>query len=170
MAQGARVPPFGNSGSEDGIEFNRRDIGAPAGVDTHPRPAKPGLEFHIEKSPMHNQPRTPGRGSSSPMTERRATRDLIHGTPGRSHLASTSQGDDHDGGVIVPRFGEWDDNDPRSGEGFTEVFNNVRRERQGIESSGTNPHANTSHSGAARKAKASGSKGACCGCCPWLGI
>ncbi|KAK4439370.1 RPM1-interacting protein 4 [Sesamum alatum] len=30
----------------------------------------------------------------------------------------------------VPRFGEWDENDPRSAEGFTVIFNRVKEEKQ----------------------------------------
>ncbi|CAA2956769.1 RPM1-interacting protein 4-like isoform X2 [Olea europaea var. sylvestris] len=30
----------------------------------------------------------------------------------------------------VPKFGEWDERDPRSGEGFTVIFNKVKEEKQ----------------------------------------
>lgn len=29
----------------------------------------------------------------------------------------------------VPKFGQWDENDPRSGEGFTVIFNKVKEEK-----------------------------------------
>ncbi|KAL0363199.1 UNVERIFIED_CONTAM: RPM1-interacting protein 4 [Sesamum calycinum] len=32
--------------------------------------------------------------------------------------------------VSVPRFGQWDENDPRSAEGFTVIFNRVKEEKQ----------------------------------------
>lgn len=30
----------------------------------------------------------------------------------------------------VPKFGAWDETDPRSGEGFTAIFNKVKEEKQ----------------------------------------
>lgn len=33
--------------------------------------------------------------------------------------------------VAVPRFGEWDENDPASADGYTQLFNKVREERAG---------------------------------------
>ncbi|KAJ6885518.1 RPM1-interacting protein [Populus alba x Populus x berolinensis] len=30
----------------------------------------------------------------------------------------------------IPKFGAWDDTDPKSGEGFTVVFNRVKEEKQ----------------------------------------
>lgn len=32
--------------------------------------------------------------------------------------------------VSVPKFGQWDENDPRSAEGFTVIFNKVKEEKQ----------------------------------------
>ncbi|EYU27755.1 hypothetical protein MIMGU_mgv1a017691mg, partial [Erythranthe guttata] len=32
--------------------------------------------------------------------------------------------------VSVPKFGEWDEKDPRSAEGFTVIFNKVKEEKQ----------------------------------------
>lgn len=34
-----------------------------------------------------------------------------------------------DKGAAVPRFGEWNENDPQSAENFTHIFNKVREER-----------------------------------------
>lgn len=35
-----------------------------------------------------------------------------------------------DQGAAVPKFGEWDENNPESADGFTQIFNKVREERQ----------------------------------------
>ncbi|KAL8469035.1 hypothetical protein ACS0TY_032025 [Phlomoides rotata] len=44
---------------------------------------------------------------------------------------STNQADDFSyRSVSVPKFGQWDENDPRSGEGFTVIFNKVKEEKQ----------------------------------------
>lgn len=34
------------------------------------------------------------------------------------------------GGAAVPKFGEWNVNDPASGDGYTDVFNRIKEERQ----------------------------------------
>lgn len=33
-------------------------------------------------------------------------------------------------GAAVPKFGEWNVNDPASGDGYTDVFNRIKEERQ----------------------------------------
>ncbi|KAF2284528.1 hypothetical protein GH714_026145 [Hevea brasiliensis] len=35
-----------------------------------------------------------------------------------------------DKGAAVPKFGEWDENNPASADGYTHIFNKVREERQ----------------------------------------
>ena len=30
----------------------------------------------------------------------------------------------------MPKFGEWDEKDPSTGEGFTDIFNKVREDKQ----------------------------------------
>ena len=52
-------------------------------------------------------------------------------TPGRSKFRSTGRGDETpDRGSAVPKFGEWDEKDPSTGEGFTDIFEKVREEKQ----------------------------------------
>lgn len=34
-------------------------------------------------------------------------------------------------GAAVPKFGEWDENNPASADGFTHIFNKVREEKAG---------------------------------------
>lgn len=34
-------------------------------------------------------------------------------------------------GAAVPKFGEWDENNPASADGYTHIFNQVREEKQG---------------------------------------
>lgn len=36
-----------------------------------------------------------------------------------------------DKGAAVPKFGEWDENNPASADGFTHIFNKVREEKAG---------------------------------------
>ena len=46
-------------------------------------------------------------------------------------------------GSAVPKFGDWDEKDPSTGEGFTDIFEKVREEKQsGADNVGTS-HAYT---------------------------
>ncbi|KAJ4955256.1 hypothetical protein NE237_012039 [Protea cynaroides] len=94
----------------------------------------------IEQSPihLHHQARSSGKGSkvSSPSWERKGSSEHNHGlapsTPGRSRLRPATRADDNvDKGAAVPKFGEWDENNPASADGYTHIFNKVREERQG---------------------------------------
>ncbi|CAK9173717.1 unnamed protein product [Ilex paraguariensis] len=71
----------------------------------------------------------------SPSWERKDSSDCSHGlapsTPGRSRLRSVTCGDETpDRSPAIPKFGEWNESDPASVEGFTHIFNRVREERQ----------------------------------------
>ncbi|KAI3461852.1 hypothetical protein Pfo_018515 [Paulownia fortunei] len=97
------------------------------------RSARPsaGSEQSFERSPLHPhyQAKVTGRSSGSPAWEGK-NYDSSHGTPGRSRLRPTTRGDESpDKGAAVPRFGEWDENDPQAAENFTHIFNKVREER-----------------------------------------
>ncbi|XP_075523100.1 RPM1-interacting protein 4-like [Primulina tabacum] len=56
------------------------------------------------------------------------------GRSDRSHFPPLSPVDYADDNscrsVAVPKFGEWDEKDPRSAEGFTVIFNKVKEEKQ----------------------------------------
>ncbi|XP_020697694.1 RPM1-interacting protein 4 [Dendrobium catenatum] len=52
-------------------------------------------------------------------------------TPGRSPLKVSSRSDESpEEGIAVPKFGDWDESNPSSGEAFTDIFNKVQKERQ----------------------------------------
>lgn len=97
-----------------------------------------GSDRSVEHSPLHphSQARIGGNGSqiSSPSWERKATPEGSYGpassTPGRSRLRSVTRGDgtpDH--GPAVPKFGDWNETNPASAEGYTHIFNRVREEK-----------------------------------------
>ncbi|KAF3435953.1 hypothetical protein FNV43_RR23045 [Rhamnella rubrinervis] len=97
--------------------------------ETHRRPGRPsgGSEHSVDRSPIHRHARVSGR--DSPSWEGKNSYDSSHGTPGRSRLRN--RGDEiPDQGAAVPKFGEWDENNPSSADGFTHIFNKVREERQ----------------------------------------
>ncbi|PSS14094.1 RPM1-interacting protein, partial [Actinidia chinensis var. chinensis] len=93
------------------------------------RPARKsaGSEQSFERSPLHPhyQAKVGGRGSASPAWEGKNSYDSSHGTPGRSKMKPATP----DRGPAVPKFGQWDENNPASAEGFTHIFNEMRAER-----------------------------------------
>ncbi|XP_039039404.1 protein NOI4-like isoform X2 [Hibiscus syriacus] len=61
-----------------------------------------------------------------------------------------------DKGRPLPKFGEWDVNDPASAEGFTVVFNKARNEKRTggkVESQGTNDPACKQDAGSGKPQK-----------------
>ncbi|KAE8664838.1 B-cell receptor-associated protein 31-like isoform X1 [Hibiscus syriacus] len=90
-----------------------------------------GSENSIDKSPLHHHARAAGRGSmASPAWEGKNSYDSSHGTPTRSRMRPSTRGDDSpDEGAAVPKFGDWDENNPASADGYTHIFNKVREER-----------------------------------------
>ncbi|KAM0928554.1 hypothetical protein ACQ4PT_002548 [Festuca glaucescens] len=91
-----------------------------------------------ERSPMH--PRHAARlankgGGASPSGDRRGSTEGNRGnaptTPGRSKMRPSGRGDETpERGSAVPKFGDWDEKDPSTGEGFTDIFEKVREEKQ----------------------------------------
>lgn len=118
-----------------------------------------------ERSPMHarHQTRLANKGGvSSPSGDRRGSAPT---TPGRSKLRSSGRGDETpERGSAVPKFGEWDEKDPSTGEGFTDIFDKVREEKQsGLDNVGTsNPYYMDRANGGRRN----GSSG--CSCFNWF--
>nr|XP_023892991.1 RPM1-interacting protein 4-like isoform X1 [Quercus suber] len=142
-----------------------RGVG-PGEANRRPSRHSTGSEHSIERSPLHRQARASARdsGVNSPSWEGRTSYDSTHGTPGRSRMKPVTRGDETpEKGAAVPKFGEWDENNPASADGFTHIFNKVREERQsGVgRAPGPNetPYANT------RRQEAKDSVKSCC--FPW---
>ncbi|XP_027334769.1 RPM1-interacting protein 4-like [Abrus precatorius] len=120
-----------NLGSRSGSDSTTRQ-GVGGSADNRRRPSRQstGSEYSIERSPLHRHARATGR--DSPSWEGKSSYDTSHGTPGRSRLRPVNRGDETpDKGAAVPKFGEWDVNNPASADGYTHIFNKVREERQG---------------------------------------
>ncbi|CAK9173715.1 unnamed protein product [Ilex paraguariensis] len=134
-----------------------------------------GSDRSIEHSPLHphHQGRVGGKGIgvSSPSWERKGSSDGSHGlapsTPGRSRLRSVTRGDETpDRSPAVPKFGDWNESDPASAEGFTHIFNRVREERQvGAGTKVPIMPTETSYSNGQKRYETDNSKGCCC--FPW---
>ncbi|KAL6506543.1 hypothetical protein OROGR_024724 [Orobanche gracilis] len=101
------------------------------------RPERPnvGSDQNFGRSPLHPQYHqgkvVMGRRDGSSAWEGR-NRDSSHGNAGRSWLRPSLADGSPDKGAAVPRFGEWNENDPESAEKFTHIFNKVRNERNTV--------------------------------------
>ncbi|KAI4340315.1 hypothetical protein MLD38_025165 [Melastoma candidum] len=88
-----------------------------------------GSENSIERSPMHPRAKAPARvgggvgvGLESPSWEEQKKGRTRGGQTTPERTAGT--------GAAVPRFGEWDVKNPSAGEGYTDIFNKVRAEKE----------------------------------------
>uniref|UniRef100_A0A5B7A132 RIN4 pathogenic type III effector avirulence factor Avr cleavage site domain-containing protein n=2 Tax=Davidia involucrata TaxID=16924 RepID=A0A5B7A132_DAVIN len=132
-----------------------------------------GSDRSIEHSPLHPhyQARVGGKGSgvSSPSWERKASEGghgLSPSTPGRSRLRSVNRGDETpDHSPAVPKFGDWDEGDPASSEGYSHIFNRVREERQSGDGKVPVMATETSYSNGQKQYGNVNSKSCCC--FPW---
>uniref|UniRef100_A0A0A9F9X9 RIN4 pathogenic type III effector avirulence factor Avr cleavage site domain-containing protein n=1 Tax=Arundo donax TaxID=35708 RepID=A0A0A9F9X9_ARUDO len=139
----------------------------------HPNYDTGARKTSTERSPIHprHQARIVSKGGvSSPSWERKGSSEGNRGaaptTPGRSKMRSSGRGDETpDRGSAVPKFGEWDEKDPSTGEGFTDIFNKVREEKQS--GSGNAPFTTSdtgyNRSNQGRKYESSG-----CSCFSWF--
>ncbi|XP_059651346.1 uncharacterized protein LOC132298962 isoform X2 [Cornus florida] len=133
-----------------------------------------GSDRSIEHSPLHPHYQAKvgvkGSGVSSPSWDRKGSSEGSHGlapsTPGRSRLRSVNRGDgtpDHS--PAVPKFGDWDESDPASAEGYTHIFNRVREERQS--EAGKVPVTTTENFYSNRQKQYGNENSKSCCCFPW---
>ncbi|KAJ4828842.1 hypothetical protein Tsubulata_010499 [Turnera subulata] len=119
-----------NSNRRAGNESGPPRQGGRGPSESHKRPTRPsaGSDNSMERSPLHHHARISGRGSGapSPVWEGKNSYESGYGTPGRSRLRPESP----DRGAAVPKFGDWDENNPASADGYTHIFNKVREEKQ----------------------------------------
>ncbi|XP_058206722.1 RPM1-interacting protein 4 [Rhododendron vialii] len=126
-----------------------------------------GSEHSVERSPMHPhyQAKVARKGSASPGLEGKNSFDSSHGTPGRSRMKPGNRGDETpERGAAVPKFGDWDENNPQSADGYTHIFNKVREEK--LMEAGKSPTVGSERAyTAARKQKSDDDMKGCC--FPW---
>ncbi|XP_076883554.1 uncharacterized protein LOC143532368 [Bidens hawaiensis] len=86
------------------------------------RPSARGSVQSFDNSPMH-----PRRGGNRGSVSSESSYGADSSTPSRTKLGQVTRGDENgDDGPAIPKFGDWDDSDPTSGEGYTELFNKAR--------------------------------------------
>ncbi|KAG6419013.1 hypothetical protein SASPL_121221 [Salvia splendens] len=95
-------------------------------VDKEPSPVLPRFGRHRTTYEQQDGSRTTmSSGSSSNAT---SANPVLK--PNHHHKKSDSNNaDDFHRSVSVPKFGQWDEKDPRSEEGFTVIFNKVKEEK-----------------------------------------
>ncbi|KAK9138330.1 hypothetical protein Sjap_008924 [Stephania japonica] len=102
-----------------------RDNGLSFG-DLAKRNGRVGADRNFEQSPLHQQylSKTGGRGNgvSSPQERKLSEGSNI---AGRSRMRPAADE------TALPKFGDWDETNPASADGFTHVFNKVRNEKKG---------------------------------------
>ncbi|KMT14852.1 hypothetical protein BVRB_3g065750 [Beta vulgaris subsp. vulgaris] len=111
-----------------------------------------------------------GNAASSPSWEKKGSSEGSHGlapsTPGRSRLKSVPRGNETpDRGASVPKFGDWDETDPSSADGFSHIFNKVKEERHGGVGNAPGTATRSKDSDGQKLNRSKYSKG--CGCFPW---
>lgn len=100
-----------------------------------------GSDHSIDHSPLHPryQAMVGGKSSgvSSPSWQKRLSSEVSHSlgpSTQRSQLRPATQGNRKpDDSTAVPKFGDWDERNPSSAEGYTHIFNKVHEEKQRVE-------------------------------------
>ncbi|XP_075096981.1 RPM1-interacting protein 4 isoform X1 [Nicotiana tabacum] len=165
-----------NTGRRTPMESPHHRYGGLSGGATPKRASQQsgGPDRSIEHSPLHthSQGRVGGKGGavSSPSWERKVSSEgsqgLAPSTPGRSRLRSVTKGDDmSDDSPAVPKFGDWDESDPASAEGYTQIFDKVREEKQTGAAKVPGTSTDTSYSNSQKRYGNDSGKG--CLCFPW---
>lgn len=118
-----------NSRGIGSTHHNRRGNGP--GSD-QPGRQNGGSLHSIDRSPLHPQfqAKRNEKSSGSPARESKRPSGNSNATPGRSRMKPVSTGVQYpEKGAAVPRFGEWDEANPSSGDNYTHAFNQVRHEK-----------------------------------------
>ncbi|KAL7088631.1 hypothetical protein ACP275_13G139500 [Erythranthe tilingii] len=130
----SHVPKFGNWDGGDNIPYTAYFENARKeksdGIRINPNdPAQNPGAFNI-RPPQNYVHRTVANSEyySSSTTERSPSDNSVAKT--NRHRNKYTSDDVSCKSVSVPKFGEWDEKDPRSAEGFTVIFNKVKEEKQ----------------------------------------
>ncbi|XP_042067388.1 RPM1-interacting protein 4-like [Salvia splendens] len=125
MVKHLHVPKFGNWDGDNVpytafFENARKEKGS--GVRINPNDPQQNPEAFLQADGSRT---TMSSGSSSNAT---SANPVLK--PNHHHKKSDSNNaDDFHRSVSVPKFGQWDEKDPRSEEGFTVIFNKVKEEK-----------------------------------------
>ncbi|CAN1767497.1 RPM1-interacting protein 4 [Linum perenne] len=167
--QRSHVPKFGNWESDDNVPytayFDKARKGRTGGKMINPNDPMENPDLLVEQTPsappkVRVESEEPPAGQVRRTHERRRSREdnefkqQAVGSPNRRPDQSSA----------VPKFGDWDENNPASADGYTHIFNKVREERLGGGAAGRSPGGSYGDS-SARKHKSGKSSMSCC--FPW---
>ncbi|KAL8032893.1 hypothetical protein ABFX02_13G126800 [Erythranthe guttata] len=134
MAQRSHVPKFGNWEGGDNVPYTayfenaRKEKSDGVRINPNDPEQNPGA-FNIRAPPNYvHRTMANSESYSSSTTERSPSDNSVVKT--NRHRRKYTSDDVSVKSVSVPKFGEWDENDPRSAEGFTVIFNKVKEEKQ----------------------------------------
>ncbi|KAL8201722.1 hypothetical protein R6Q57_010869 [Mikania cordata] len=122
-----------SSGTNYETRVSREEVDLRKSSDSSSQPRRNsrqsgGSVQSFDNSPVH--PRHHARAGNMGSVSSESNYGAGSSTPGRTRLGQVTRGDENaDDGPAIPKFGGWDDNDPTSGEGYTEVFNKVRQDK-----------------------------------------
>ncbi|CAM8944172.1 unnamed protein product [Rhodiola kirilowii] len=124
---------------------------------------------HSPATPHHGKVGGKGGLPASPFWERKVSSSTTQGfgfaTPGRHQPKPVTYGaESPDNTPTVPKFGDWDESDPSAADRFTQVFDQVREQRQN--GSGTRTATANGPSSQNRQRKFGNSSEGCC-CFSW---
>ncbi|OWM62775.1 hypothetical protein CDL15_Pgr020069 [Punica granatum] len=90
-----------------------------------------GSQHSFEQSPHRHQGKDSSRSSATlPTREGKGSYESSYATPGRPRTSPLSPGNGNfDRGVALPKFGEWNAQNPSMGDGYTQIFNKAREEK-----------------------------------------
>eukprot|EP00257_Ricinus_communis_P025521 XP_025012935.1 RPM1-interacting protein 4 isoform X1 [Ricinus communis] len=169
MAQRSAVPKFGNWETEENVPYTvyfekarkGNTAGKMKGNDPKQKPDTVTTKPSIQTSSFRMKSIGAQRGQEAVRSKHEQG-----GNNQQRRLRSVNRGDDSsDHSAAVPKFGDWDETNPASADGYTHIFNKVREEKQGgpakvpvqpTESSRSNGHHGNENS----------KKQSCC-CFPW---
>ncbi|XP_021894283.1 RPM1-interacting protein 4-like isoform X4 [Carica papaya] len=140
------------------------------------RPHSQGQGRRVTSSPLHSHGGAKvggeGSGMSSPSWERKgSSENNTHGlaplTPTRSRLRAVNRGNESpDQSASIPKFGDWNEADPASSDGYSQIFGKYLEERQSGVRNAAVP-TETSYANIQKHPRNENSKRFCC--FPWSG-
>ncbi|KAK1411174.1 hypothetical protein QVD17_37720 [Tagetes erecta] len=153
-------------GPKHETRVSREEVNLRKSSDSLPQPRRTSRQSGGSVQSFDNSPGYPRqhvRGGNKASVSSESSYGAGSLTPGRTRLGQVTRNDENaDDGPAIPKFGDWDDNDPTSGEGYTEVFNKARHDKHAA--GGKSPMISTD-SGNYYGQRNEKSKG--CGCFPW---
>ncbi|RWV81054.1 hypothetical protein BHE74_00030105, partial [Ensete ventricosum] len=90
-----------------------------------------GSDYRVDHSPTHpNYQMKIGTCSSEGLS--RGSRAITLSSPGKLRMTGVQYDNIMSKGSVIPKFGDWDESNPSTADGFSRIFNRVREEKQRV--------------------------------------